>query len=96
MPQYKLGPGYELVVQFIRMRLGEVDAGAHPGMLKALTLVPKEVGLTDAEAHEWVKRILDYSASAPEQEVWGLIEALEALLSIDERPAEQLIGERRA
>jgi hypothetical protein len=43
---------------------------------------------------EWVSRILDTAAGVPDPEVPGLIEALQVLLSIEERPAVELIDER--
>jgi len=72
----------------IHDRRSDVDDGLHLGMDKAQTLVSQD-------AHEWVTRILDHAAGATEQEIPGLIEASECLLSSDERPAAQLIDQRR-
>lgn len=77
-------------VEFLQSRYQDVDPAIHLGLDRALSLAAASVDVQD-----WVSRILDRSADAPDVEIPGLIEALEALLSIDERPAAELIDERR-
>ena len=68
----------------------DVDPTLHVGMDRALSLAAGS-----ADPQEWVTRILDTAANAPDTEIPGLIEALQALLSTEERPAAELIDERR-
>lgn len=73
----------------IRHRRLEVDAAELPGMDRAQTLVR-------SNPQDWASQILDHAAIAPEAELPGLIEALDCLLSIDERPSAELVQERRS
>jgi hypothetical protein len=77
-------------IEFLQRRYQDVDPAIHLGMDRALSLAAGSANVQD-----WVSRILDTAVDAPASEIPGLIEALEALLSIDERPAAELIDERR-
>jgi hypothetical protein len=92
MPIYKLATtNIWLGIEFLQKRYQDVDPALHLlGMDRALSLAVGSAG-----PQEWVNRILDTAATAPNTEIPGLIEALQALLSIDERPAAELIDERR-
>jgi hypothetical protein len=79
----------------IRAQMEEVVEALHPAMYAALKLVPATAPLTLEDAHEWVEKILDLAAAAPEAEIAGLIEALDCLLSMDEWSSEDLIAQRR-
>jgi len=92
MPKYKLAPtNADDCVAFLHARYGDDHPDTHAGMTRALGLVP-----TSGDLQEWVDRMLDVVATAPVAEVPGLIEALEAVLSTDERPAVELVDERRS
>jgi hypothetical protein len=91
MPTYKLAVTKTwLCIEFLQSRYQDVDPAVHLGMDRALS-----VAAGSADPQEWVNRILDTAADVPDTEIPGLIEALQALLSIDERPAAELIDERR-
>lgn len=66
------------------------------GLAAALKCAPAKARLNAEDAREWVAQILRRAAEAPEPELPGLTTALECLLSMDERPAADLIGEMRA
>jgi hypothetical protein len=80
----------------VHSRFEDVEPDLHVGMHAALKLAPSRVRPTTEDIHEWVERILAHATKAPEAEIDGLAEALKCLLSLDERPAEQLIGDARA
>jgi hypothetical protein len=92
MPKYKLtNSSTSDCIALLHARYDEVHPDTHIGIDRALGLVP-----ANGDLHEWVGRMLDHAAVAPDQELPGLIEALGAVLSIDERPAAELVDERRA
>jgi hypothetical protein len=91
MPTYKVvATNTWLCIEFVQRRYQDVDPAMHLGMDRALSLAAGSV-----DPQEWVNRILDAAATAPDTEIPGLIEALQALLSIEERPAAELIDGRR-
>jgi hypothetical protein len=92
MPRYKLAhDNIADPIDFLQHRYDEVEPDAHVGMDRALGLVP-----ASRDPQEWVERMLDAAATAPDAEIPGLIEALQAVLLIDERPADALVAERRS
>jgi hypothetical protein len=80
---------------FIRSRIEDVGESLHPGMYAALKLVPAKAELTLKDAHDWVEKILDLAATAPEAQLRGLAEALDCLLSNEEWSSDDLIAQRR-
>lgn len=82
-------------IALIRNQFDDVRPEFHIGMNTALKLVPATAILRSDDLNEWVTRILDHATEAPETEICGLVEALNCLLSLEERPAEELIDERR-
>ncbi|HEY3830207.1 MAG TPA: hypothetical protein VGL57_13520 [Solirubrobacteraceae bacterium] len=89
MPTYKLAVTKTwLCIEFLQSRYQDVDPAVHLGLDRALSLA-------GGDPQEWVNRILDTAANAPDTEIPGLVEALQALLSMEERPAAELIDERR-
>lgn len=76
-------------------RAAQDDRSETSGLIAALTCAPAKAMFTGQDAHAWVAHILNHAAKAPESELPGLAAALECLLSIEERPAAELIDEIR-
>jgi hypothetical protein len=76
-------------------RAAEAIGSEAAGLTAALKCGPSKARLNGEDAREWVARILTHATDAPESELPGLTAALECLLSMDERPAHDLIGEAR-
>jgi hypothetical protein len=77
-------------VMFLAAHYKDVDEAMCAGIDRALALV-----MDSADVQDWVSRILETAADAPDAEIPGLTEALGALLSTEERPAAELIAARR-
>jgi hypothetical protein len=109
MPKYKLAmKSTSEGCDFVYGQLDAVDESLHPGIKVALSLAlptvparsishaPPTDMTTEDDVQQWVSRILDRAAVAPESELLGLAEALDGLLSWEERSSEDLIDERRS
>jgi hypothetical protein len=83
------------LVELIRSRRKEVEPGTCAGIDTALALLPREAGLTIEDLRQWVCLILDAAPGVATAEIPGLVEALECVLSIDDRDAGQLVDRAR-
>ncbi len=96
MQKYKLA--FTDVVEcrkFMEGRKREVEEEYLRGLDRALALAPERSRMTVADMHNWVEAILKACADASDAYLPGLIDALDCILSMDERSSESLVDERR-